>query len=115
MSDNLDDDDLELDSESFDEFNGKGGQTLGDLWRDNALVKVGVVGAAAVLIFVVIIALGGKKQDPQNSYVPSGSDVSAPPGTEEANPAYVAAVEEENEARIDQAIRQGGSGVADAD
>jgi len=110
----MSDDDLEegidLDEASCDEFEKKEG-TLGDLWRDNPLVKVGVVVAAAVAIFGTIILFGGEEAPVDLSYVPQGSTVSAPPGTEEATPAYIDAIQEETEARIEEAQRTGGSAL----
>lgn len=108
MADDVNDDGLELDEASFDDFEKKKG-TLGELWRDNAIVKVGVVVAAAVAIFGTIILFGGKDMPIDPSYVSGGSDISSPPGTEETSPAYVAAIEEENEARTEQAIKESGS------
>lgn len=102
------DDNIEIDEASFDDFEKKKG-TLGELWRDNAMVKVGVVVAAAIAIFGTIILFGGKDMPVDPSYVTSGSDISSPPGTEETSPAYVAAIEEENEARTEQAIKESGS------
>jgi intracellular multiplication protein IcmE len=108
MADDVNDDGLELDEASFDDFEKKKG-TLGELWRENAMVKVGVVIAAAVAIFATIILFGGKDMPIDPSYVSGGSDISAPPGTEETSPSYVAAIEEENEARTEQAIKESGS------
>lgn len=105
---NINDDGLELDEASFDDFEKKKG-TLGELWRDNAMVKVGVVVAAAIAIFGTIILFGGKDVPIEPSYVGGGSEISSPPGTEETSPAYVAAIEEENEARTEQAIKESGS------
>jgi hypothetical protein len=93
MADDVNDDGLELDEASFDDFEKKKG-TLGELWRENAMVKVGVVVAAAVAIFATIILFGGKDMPIDPSYVSGGSDISAPPGTEETSPSYVAAIEE---------------------
>lgn len=50
MSDNLDDDELDLEEASFDEFEKKD-KTLGDLWQENSLLKVGAVGVLAVAVF----------------------------------------------------------------
>ncbi|MCB9974447.1 MAG: VWA domain-containing protein [Rhodospirillales bacterium] len=43
--------------------------------------------------------------------MPLASEVSAPPGTAEASPAYVAAVEEKNEEALDKALRTGDSAI----
>lgn len=112
MADDINNDEgLELDEASFDEFEKKKSGTLGELWRDNPMVKVGIVIAAAVAIFGTIILFGGKEVAPTPSYVEPGAEISAPPGTKEANPAYIAAIEEENEARTEEAEKTGGSSL----
>ncbi len=110
MSDDLDDDNLDLDESSFDDFENKDA-TLGDLWRNNPLVKVGVLGAAVIAIFGTIMLFSGKDQEVDRSVILAGSDIKAPPGTKEASPAYIAAVEEETEARIEEAFRTRGSAL----
>src|SRR5688572_19523946 len=112
MADDMNDEGLDLDEASFDDFEKKkGGGTLGDLWRDNAMVKVGVVVAAAAAIFGTIILFGGKATPVDPSYVSSGSDITAPPGTEEATPAYIEAVQEANERNVEEAQAQGTSAL----
>ena len=111
MSDDLDDDNMDLDESSFDDFGSDKGATLGDMWRNNPIVKVGVVGAAAIAIFGTIMLFSGKEADVDQSFIPAGSDIKAPPGTKEASPAYIAAVEEETEARIEEAFRTKGSAL----
>ena len=88
MSDDLDDD-ISLD-ESFDDFEKKD-RTLGDLWRDNPLFKIGSIAVAAVVIFLLVSTFGGDSQPVEESYIGSTSDIKATPGTEEASPAYVQA------------------------
>ena len=109
MSDDLDEG-LDLEGSNFDEFEKKD-KTLGDLWRDNPLIKVAIIGGAALAIFGTIMLFGGDEKAPETSIVPAGSDITAPPGTEEATPAYVSAVEEQNEQRIEEAMAQGGSAL----
>lgn len=111
MSNEFDDDDLDLESSSFDEFEEKGGSTLGDLWRENSLVKVGVVGVAAVAIFLGISMFGEDEAPVAGSVVAQGSKVKAPPGTEEATPAYVEAVQEKTQERIEEAQKTGTSAL----
>jgi intracellular multiplication protein IcmE len=110
MADDMNEEGLDLDEASFDDFEKKKG-TLGDLWRDNAMVKVGVVVAAAAAIFGTIILFGGKDVPLDPSYVGGGSDITAPPGTEEANPAYIEAIEEANERAVEEAQQQGTSAL----
>jgi intracellular multiplication protein IcmE len=109
MSD--DNDNIGLEEESFDNFEKKK-STLGDMWREKPLFKVGVVVGAAALIFGTVIFMGGSdKGSPQVSMVPPGSDLSAPPGTDETSPAYVEAVKEQNTARMEEAERDGTSSL----
>ncbi len=105
------DDGLDLEEASFDDFDKKKKQTLGDLWRDSPVVKIGVVAAAGAAIFGTIIIFGGKEVPMNPSYVGEGAEISAPPGTEDASPAYVGAVEEENEARLTEAQQTGDSSI----
>ena len=102
MSDNLENEDIGLEDSGFDDFEDKK-QTLGDLWRDNALFKIGVIAAGVVVVFGAIFMFSGSEKPTAPSYVPSGSDISAPPGTTEATPAYVQAIEDENQTRLEEA------------
>lgn len=108
MSDDLDDD-MSLD-ESFDDFEKKD-RTLGDLWRDNPLFKIGSIAIAAVLIFVLISTLGGDQEPVEPSVIGAAPDIKATPGTEEASPEYVKAIEEQNEAEIERAFYEGDSAL----
>lgn len=110
MSDDIEDDDLDLGGENFDSFEKKPG-TLGALWRDNPVFKVGTIVGAVVLIFGTIFFMGGSEEIVDPSYVPAGSEITAPPGTQEASPAYIEAVEEENQARLEEAVKEGGSAL----
>jgi intracellular multiplication protein IcmE len=106
MSDNKDNtDDLELedfsDVQGFDDFTGK--NTLGDIWRNNPMVKVGVILGAFALIVAGVIIFGGKEKRPDVSEVTRPSDLSEAPGTEEVSESYRKAVEEENTRRIEEA------------
>lgn len=108
MSDNLEDD-LNLDS-TFDDVEKKKG-SLGDLWRDNPMVKIGIVAGVVVVIFGAIALLGDKGKPVDQSYVGEAADVTAPPGTQEASPAYVQAIEETNEAEVEKAFSEGTSAL----
>jgi intracellular multiplication protein IcmE len=112
MTDLPPDDGLDaIGEENFDGFEGKK-NTLGSLWRDSAPFKIGVVVCAAALIFGAITLFGGSAAPPPDqSYVPEGSTITAAPGTEEASPAYIDAVKEQNEARTEEAMREGTSAL----
>ena len=109
MSDDLDDD-LSLD-DSFDDFEKKEGGTLGDLWRDNPLFKIGAIVGGVVVLFLLISMMGGDNAPVDESYVGAAPDVVAAPGTEEASPAYVDAIQEENERAIEEAFQTGDSSL----
>ncbi len=110
MTNDFDDDALDLDAQdSFDDFGKK--KTLGDLWRDNPLVKVGVIIGAAVVIFGTILVFGGGGKPADISVVPTGSDVSAPPGEAEVSPAMRDALQQENEERVEEAQQTGSSAL----
>lgn len=111
MSDDLDDDDISLD-DSFDDFEGKeGGGTLGDLWRDNAMFKIGVIVGGVVLLFLIISLFSGDDTPTAESYVGSTSDLTSTPGTEEASQSYIDAITEVNEADVEQALATGDSSL----
>ena len=108
MSDDLDDD-MSLD-DSFDDFEKKD-RTLGDLWRDNPLFKIGSIAGGAVLIFLVISMLGGDNTPVEQSYVGAAPDIKATPGDEVVSPKYKEAIEEQNEAEIERAFQEGDSAL----
>lgn len=112
----FDDDDLDLDLDLDDETDfdddGGGGNKLAELWNTNPLVKVGAIAGAVILVVIILFSFGGDdNQDAGRSRVASGSDISATPGTEVASPAYIEAVEEANEASIEEAFATGGSAI----
>lgn len=104
----LDLDSLESDS-GFDDYSKKG--TLGDLWRNNPMVKVGVIFAAFVVIVAGVILFGGRNDPLPSSRVTSPSDLTEAPGSAEVSANYAQAIEEENTRRIEEALRQSESAV----
>ncbi len=107
MNDDLDEDVVDSEDE-FDEFSQKSG--LGDTIRQNAFVKIGIVAVVLVTVIFIMIFFSGTKESQNISTLPGGSNVTAVPGTdEEIAPAYVDAVEQQNEAELDRAIAEGGS------
>ncbi len=109
MNDDLDEEIIGAD-DGFDEFSQK--SNLGDAVRQNPAVKIGVVVAAVVVIVGVAFMFGGEADKDRQSSMPAGSDVTSVPGTsEEVDPAYVEAVEQQNEADLDLAIREGRSSI----
>ena len=109
MNDDLDEEIIGSE-DGFDEFANKGG--LGDTIRQSPVAKIGIViGAIALIGFVAIMFSGGEEEE-TISMMPGGSNVTSAPGTdEEVAPAYVEAVEQQNEANLDEAIATGGSAI----
>lgn len=110
MSDEFEDE-LDIEGSSFDEFDNAEKATLGELWQNNSMVKVGVIAVAAIAIFGIIIAFSGKEQASDPSMIMAGSTVKGTPGTEEASSAYVDAVEEKTQERIETAQKEGTSAL----
>lgn len=105
------DDNIDLDDESFDEFDDSQG-TLGDTLRENSLAKIGIIAGAIIAIFAGIILFGGGDEGPANpSYVAGGSDVSTPPGAEGTSQVYIDTVRDQDEREREEAERTGGSAM----
>lgn len=83
--------------------------TLGELWRNNQMVKVGVILAGFAIILGGIILFGGSPPAEAPSAVPSGSEVSEPPASAPVSKSYEEALKEGNIARTEEAIKTGGS------
>ena len=114
MSDNNNDDieDMDIDDfddSGFDDYAEKG--TLADLWKNNPMVKVGVILAAFVLIVAAVILFGGRDAELPVSRVTRASDVTEAPGTAEVTPAFQKAIEEENVRRTEEALQQNESAL----
>lgn len=113
MNDDLDEElmDSEEDfDEGFDEFSQKSG--LADFVRKSALAKVGIVVVVLAVVIGIMVTFGGEEEADKISMLPAGSEVTSIPGTdEEIAPAYIEAVEQQNEADLDRAIAEGGSAI----
>jgi intracellular multiplication protein IcmE len=84
--------------------------TLADLWRNNPMVKVAaVLGVLAVVIGALVLFGGGEEAPPESLVTTPASDLKEAPGTKEVSPAYADAVGQENDARIEDALRSGTS------
>ncbi len=115
MNNNQDHEDLEdieldeFDDSGFDDYSEKG--TLADLWKNNPMVKVGVILAVFVLIVAGVILFGGRSEELPVSRVTRSADVTEAPGTSEVTPAFQEAIEEENVRRTEEALQQNESAV----
>ncbi len=111
MSDQIEEDDFDFEDDTgFDEGEEEARSvTLGDLW-DNALVKIAVIAVVAgVVIFGVMSLTGDGDEEVAQSVMRAGSDIKAPPGLDEATPAYVEEVRQQNEERVEEAVETGQS------
>lgn len=110
---NNDDNDLDVenfdDAGGFDDYSKKG--TIGDLWRNNPMVKVGVILAAFAIIVGGIILFGGSDDKLPESQLSGTSEISEAPGTSEVSESYRQSVEDKNIQMIEDAARTGGSAV----
>lgn len=117
MSDNKSDDKvdddfgLDDDFEDFGEDFDSGDKSALSQKLKDPKAKVGIILGAAALIFGAMILLGGNDEEAGPSFVAGGTEVTTPPGTEEAPQAYVEAIEETNQAEYERAILEGDSAI----
>lgn len=104
-----DDDDFGFD-DSFGTINGlKPSGTLGDMWRENTIFKVGVIAGGIIFVIIVLwmFSGGGEVADPSN--LPTGSQVSVVPGTQESTPEMTERTREKDREVLTNATRTGGA------
>ena len=99
------------DNGDFAEFDQKKSNTsFGSLVKNNPLIKIGMVVAALIIIVgSVMLFSGDNKTEQTDSLVSQGSDLKETPGSAEVSPEMKQALEEDNQARIEQAIQTGDS------
>lgn len=83
--------------------------TLGDVWRNNPMVKVAVVLGVLAVVVGGLVLFGGDEVATQQSMVAPGTDLKEAPGTNEVTQAYADAVEDQNNQMIENAIATGDS------
>lgn len=119
--DNVDidvDSEADIDSDMIDAPNGRDDfsarPSLREVWESNPIMKIAaVVLGGVVLVGGYLTIFGGGDVD-DNKAIVMGSDlknVSAVPGTENADPEYVRALQEQNKADAERALQTGGSSV----
>ncbi|MEM8833503.1 MAG: type IV secretion protein DotG [Pseudomonadota bacterium] len=108
IDDAFDDDDFA--DGGFDDLNDDT-NTLGDLWRNNPLVKIGVILLGLAFLVGGIILFGGKSDPVDVSKMRGARDVSEAPGSSEISESMRQAIEEENTRRVEDAQRTGESAV----
>lgn len=108
-----DDNDLDVenfdDDAGFDDFSKKG--TIGDLWRNNPMVKVGVILAAFAVIVGGIILFGGDEEKKLSSHMSAGSDIKEAPAVSEPSESYRQSLEEKNQQMTEDALRENTSSI----
>jgi intracellular multiplication protein IcmE len=105
--DDFETDDFDLDGfddGGFDDLNDQKG-TLGDLWRNNPLVKIGIILGAVLLFVGGIVMFGGETSSVAPSRVAGVRDLTEAPGTSEVSEVIRQATEEETVRRTEEAIR----------
>lgn len=106
-SDEFDDD---FDDGGFEGF-GQSDNTLADLWNNNPIVKVAVIGVGVIILVGGIVIFSGGKEKVPTSRVASAPELTEAPGTSEVSEEYKNAIEEDNRQRIEQAMRTGESAM----
>lgn len=104
-----DSEDLDFQGEDFDSFD-KDKKVFAEGLRDKPLVKLGII--AFVILFIIGLFMFLRDDvSPVVSSVPTGADITAPPGTTEVSPAIRDAIEEADEQRREEAERNAGSAL----
>lgn len=97
----------------FGEFDAdrKGG-SIGDVWKSSPIVKIGMIGAAILVVVAAVALFGGKKDEGPSSQVGGGAkELKEAPGTSEVTPIMREALEEHNQQRLEDALKQGASSI----
>lgn len=116
MDDNNDpidgvEDEFDTGASGLEDFDS-GKTTLGDVWRNNPLVKIGVVLGAMATIVGGIVLFGGKSEEIAPSTIKGAkSDLTETPGETEVSDKYKEALEDFNKQNIEQAARTGQSAL----
>ncbi len=107
IDDNFDDD---FSDGGFDDFNNEG-NSLGDIWRNNPMVKIGAILLGVAILIGGILLFGGEQETLNVSRVGTPKDVNEAPGTNEVSETIRQAIEETNTSRVEQAQRTGTSAL----
>lgn len=97
--------------DSFDDQPAKGGSgnSLGEIWRNNPLIKFGAIGFGVVALIIIVRAFAGGPEAPKSSVGTALKQGEAPGG--KTTEAYRDAIDNVNEQRLEQALRQGTSSI----
>ncbi len=99
----------DIDDQGFEEFDTTNKGSLGDLWTNNPMLKLGVVGVGLIVVIAGLIIFGGKKEETK-SVIGQGSQGKELPGGE-LSPDMTKRIEESNEQGYRQAQGTGTSFV----
>lgn len=103
--------DLQDEEGGFEDFDSGAKTSIGDSFRNNPLVKLGVILGGFAAVVAAVILFGGKKEVVPDSVMGAQSNVSEAPGTEQVSETYRQAVEEKNVQAVETAIKEGGSAL----
>lgn len=111
MNDDLDEEIIDSE-DGFDEFSSASEGSSSD-FKKSPLVKVGVVVGVVAALAGVMMFLDQDEVKESPSSLPSGSDVTSVPATDDnkVDPAYREAVAEQNEADLERALSEGDSAI----
>ncbi len=110
MNDDLDEEIMDSE-DGFDEFASKSGG-VSDTLRKSPVAKIGVVVAVIAVLVGVMMFFGQDPVEEQPSMIPKGSEVTSVPGTDDkVAPAYIEAVEQQNEADLERALASNDSSI----
>ena len=88
--------------------NTSAGNSLGEMWRNNPIIKIVVVVVAIVAVMIGLVMFGGDKADGPESQVGTAVDEREAPG-QETSEAYRDAINEVNDQRLENALATGDS------
>lgn len=109
---NPDDLDQNVDQDmDFGEFEDDKNKSLGSAWKNSPLVKFGLIGAAVLVVVILVALFGGESEKTPSSVVGRGNNLKEAPGSEQLSQNMAEAMEEKNQQRIDEAQKQGTSAI----
>jgi len=85
------------------------GKSLGDIWRNNPMLKIGAVVFGIVALVGLFIAFGGNDESIRSRVADAPNANEAPGGEVSEN--YRSAVEQVNQQRLEQAVKTGQSNI----
>lgn len=110
---NNDDNDMDVenfDDGGFDDFSKK--NSLGDMWKNNPMVKIGVILAGLAVVGGALVLFGGPEEKETPSAIATrGNDVNEAPGSSEVSSTMKDSIEETNMQRAEDALRKEESAV----